>query len=282
MYRKTFCQPFLQFFRLLSRGARCCKCTARGGRCQICASAAAGGQQRHGHTPRKVMTYAAVPPVLQNGVVVCQNVKNAHELERILAAAPVTVGTSAEKMYTAVMLQRDPQNVAYFPEPEEITSIKRMDTPSPTGGRPAPNIVFRDNVSIPDTTVPRGTVNVNTQDMRSGAEYARLPRQVETGWQGRGTQYSIRNTRPMPWQDRITSCYDGSLKSSDGTTGWSLVQSRMRRCTCLPAWSQRQNAAAAEAARRTTWTGATFWHWIMNCVTAPLSYTIRHVGRWST
>ena len=172
------------------------------------------------------MTYAAVPSVLQNGVVVYQNVKNACELERILAAAPVTVGTSAEKMYTAVMLQRDPQNVAYFLEPEEITSIKRMDTPSPTGGRPAPNIVFRDNVSIPDTTVPRGTVNVNTQDMRSGAEYARLPRLVETGWQGRGTQYSIRNTRPMPWQDRITSCYDGSLKSSDslylGTTGMEI------------------------------------------------------------
>lgn len=179
MYRKTFCQPFLQFFRLLSRGARCCKCTARGVRCQICAPAAAGGQQRHGHTPQKVMTCAAVPPVLQNGVVVYQNVKNAHELERILVAAPVTVGTPAEKMYTAVMLQRDPQNVAYFPEPEEITSIKRMDTPSPTGGRHAPNIFFRDNVSIPDTTVPRGTVNVNTQDMRSGAEYARLPQLVD-------------------------------------------------------------------------------------------------------
>lgn len=44
-----------------------------------------------------------------NGVVVYQNVKNAHELERIPAAAPVTAGTPAEKMYTAVMLQRDPQ-----------------------------------------------------------------------------------------------------------------------------------------------------------------------------
>ena len=50
------------------------------------------------------MTCAAVPSVLQNGVVVYQNVKNAHELERIPVAAPVTVGTSAEKMYTAVML----------------------------------------------------------------------------------------------------------------------------------------------------------------------------------
>ena len=125
MYRKTFCQSFLQFFRLLSRGARCCKCTARGDRCQICASAAAGGCQRHGHTPQKVLTYAAVPSVLPNGVVIYQNTKNAHELERIVVAAPVTVGTSAEKMYTAVMLQRDPQTQRLYLH-DEITE-KELD-----------------------------------------------------------------------------------------------------------------------------------------------------------
>ena len=73
----------------------------------------------------------------------------------------------------------NPQNVAYFLEPEEITSIKRMDTSSPTGGRPAPNIVFRDNVSISDPSVSQNIQGVNTQDMRSGAEYARLPRLVD-------------------------------------------------------------------------------------------------------
>lgn len=114
-----------------------------------------------------------------NGVVVYQDVKNAHELEWIPAAAPVTAGTSAEKMYTAVMLQRDPQNVAYFLEPEEITSIKRMDTSSPTGGRPAPNIVFRDNVSISDPSVSQNIQGVNTQNMQDGVRYAHLPRLVD-------------------------------------------------------------------------------------------------------
>lgn len=57
MYRKTFCQPFLQFFRLLSRASRCCKCTARGDRCQVCASAAVGGCHRHGHTPQTQRLY---------------------------------------------------------------------------------------------------------------------------------------------------------------------------------------------------------------------------------
>ena len=56
------------------------------------------------------MTCAAVPSVLQNGVVVYQNVKNAHELERIPVAAPVEVGAEHERMYVGVMLQRDPQN----------------------------------------------------------------------------------------------------------------------------------------------------------------------------
>ena len=49
-----------------------------------------------------------------NGVVVYQNVKNAHEREWIPAAAPVTVETPAEKMYTAVMLQRDPQTLRLY------------------------------------------------------------------------------------------------------------------------------------------------------------------------
>ena len=56
------------------------------------------------------MTCAAVPSVLQNGVVVYQNVKNAHELERIPVAAPVEVCAEHERMYVGVMLQRDPQN----------------------------------------------------------------------------------------------------------------------------------------------------------------------------
>ena len=74
---------------------------------------------------------------------------------------------------------QNPQNVAYYIEPEEITSIKRMDTPSPTGGRHAPNIFFRDNVSIYDPSVSQNIQGVNTRDMRSGAEYARLPRLVD-------------------------------------------------------------------------------------------------------
>lgn len=74
---------------------------------------------------------------------------------------------------------QNPQNVAYYIEPEEITGIKRMDTSSPTGGRHAPNIFFRDNVSTSDTSIPQGTQGVNAQDMRNGVKYAELPRLVD-------------------------------------------------------------------------------------------------------
>ena len=79
---------------------------------------------------------------------------------------------------------QNPQNVAYYIEPEEITSIKRMDTPSPTGGRHAPNIFFRDNVSIYDPSVSQNIQGVNTQDMRSGVRYARGCRSwwMPTAW----------------------------------------------------------------------------------------------------
>lgn len=58
----------------------------------------------------KVATYAAITAVMKNGYVICAKPKNDMGLERIVVAAPVTVGEGGEKMYVAVMLQRDTQN----------------------------------------------------------------------------------------------------------------------------------------------------------------------------
>ena len=50
------------------------------------------------------------PPTFHVNTPVSFMNKNSSGLERIVVAAPVTVGTPAEKMYVAVMLQRDPQS----------------------------------------------------------------------------------------------------------------------------------------------------------------------------
>lgn len=77
----------------------------------------------------------------------------------------------------------DPQNVVYFLEPEEITAIKRVDAPSPTGALLERNIVFRDGTSTVRTSVPQSGTGVNTQGMQNGGEYAanrlRMPQLVD-------------------------------------------------------------------------------------------------------
>lgn len=45
----------------------------------------------------KVATYAAIPAVMKNGYVICAKPKNDMGLERIVVAAPVTVGEGGEK-----------------------------------------------------------------------------------------------------------------------------------------------------------------------------------------
>lgn len=119
---------------------------------------------RHGHTPQKVMTYAAIPSVLQNGVVVYQNVKNAHELERILVAAPVEVGAEHERMYVGVMLQRDPQNQRLYLH--DVVTEKEFTT----GGNghlntTGPNAA---NGELFTTDILRNALNVNTEKLSTG------------------------------------------------------------------------------------------------------------------
>lgn len=90
----------------------------------------------------------------------------------------------------------DPQNVVYFLEPEEITAIKRVDAPSPTGALLERNIVFRDGTSTVRTSVPQSGTGVNTQGMQNGGEYAanrlRMPQLVDE----QGRTYEER----MAWQ----------------------------------------------------------------------------------
>lgn len=69
----------------------------------------------------------------------------------------------------------DPQNVVYFLEPEEITAIKKVDAPSPTGALLERNIVFRDGTSTVDTTVPQKESGVNAQDTQDNGNYAERP-----------------------------------------------------------------------------------------------------------
>mgnify|MGYP001027838863 FL=1 len=131
---------------------------------------------RHGHTPQKVMTYAAIPSVLQNGVVVYHNVKNAHELERILVAAPVEVGAEHERMYVGVMLQRDPQNQRLYLH--DVVTEKEFTT----GGNghlntTGPNAA---NGELFTTDILRNALNVKSRQLSTGRSIEEMAG-VDTG-----------------------------------------------------------------------------------------------------
>lgn len=60
---------------------------------------------RHGSTREKIAAYAAIPEVLQNGVVIESKKKNNGEVDRTVVAAPISIGGIS--YYMGVMLQRD-------------------------------------------------------------------------------------------------------------------------------------------------------------------------------
>jgi len=62
---------------------------------------------RHGFTRNKITSFAAIPDVMQKGVVISAFKKN-QNLERIVVAAPIEI--SKQKFYMGVMLQRDNQS----------------------------------------------------------------------------------------------------------------------------------------------------------------------------
>lgn len=120
----------------------------------------------------------------------------------------------------------DPQNVVYFLEPEEITSIKRVDAPSPTGALLERNIVFRDGTSTVETSVPQSGTSVNTQGMQNRGEYAATPLQMPRLMDEQGRTYEERQAEQraervanlMADIDALREAVDNGLRSPQLTT----------------------------------------------------------------
>lgn len=115
-----------------------------------------------------------------NGVVVYQNVKNAHELERILVAAPVEVGAEHERMYVGVMLQRDPQNQRLYLH--DVVTEKEFTT----GGNghlntTGPNAA---NGELFTADILRNALNVKSEQLSTGRSIDELAGEDADTWRG--------------------------------------------------------------------------------------------------
>lgn len=118
----------------------------------------------------------------------------------------------------------DSQNVVYFLEPEEITTIKKVDVPSPTGALLERNIVFRDGTSTVETSVPQSGTAVNTQGMQNGGEYAaasaaplQVPR-LTTYEERQAEQRAERVANLVDNIDALHEAVDNGLRSPQLTT----------------------------------------------------------------
>ena len=115
-----------------------------------------------------------------NGVVVYQNVKNAHELERIPAAAPVEVGAEHERMYVGVMLQRDPRNQRLYLH--DVVTEKEFTT----GGNghlntTGPNAA---NGELYTADILRNALNVKSRQLSTGRSIDELAGEDADTWRG--------------------------------------------------------------------------------------------------
>ena len=127
---------------------------------------------RHGNTLNKVATYAAIPAVMKNGYVIYAKPKNDMGLERIVVAAPVTVGESAEKMYVAVMLQRDTQNQRLYlhdvvKETEKELSASSNEHLNTTGPKATSKELYATNILL-DALRVKGDVRASDENSNTG------------------------------------------------------------------------------------------------------------------
>lgn len=127
---------------------------------------------RHGNTLNKVATYAAIPAVMKNGCVIYAKPKNDMGLERIVVAAPVTVGESAEKMYVAVMLQRDTQNQRLYlhdvvTETEKELSASSNEHLNTTGPKATSKELYATNILL-DALRVKGDVRASDENSNTG------------------------------------------------------------------------------------------------------------------
>ena len=80
-------------------------------------------ERRHGMTALKANTFAAVPDVIRNGVVIDYMQKHDGAVDRIVAAAPIQIGTDAD-YYVGVMLQRDQQSQRLYLH--DVVALKKQ------------------------------------------------------------------------------------------------------------------------------------------------------------
>lgn len=132
-------------------------------------------ERRHGMTALKANTFAAVPDVIRNGVVIDYMQKHDGAVDRIVAAAPIQIGTDAD-YYVGVMLQRDQQNQRLYLH--DVVALKNQGQKNKTQTWHQNPDVSRSSSNLDISSILRNALDGNTSVQNT---FGFTPEQIAKG-----------------------------------------------------------------------------------------------------
>ena len=132
-------------------------------------------ERRHGMTALKANTFAAVPDVIRNGVVIDYMQKHDGAVDRIVAAAPIQIGTDAD-YYVGVMLQRDQQNQRLYLH--DVVALKNQGQKNKTQTWHQNPDVSRSSSNLDISSILRNALEGNTSVQNT---FGFTPEQIAKG-----------------------------------------------------------------------------------------------------
>ena len=132
-------------------------------------------ERRHGMTALKANTFAAVPDVIRNGVVIDYMQKHDGAVDRIVAAAPIQIGTDAD-YYVGVMLQRDQQSQRLYLH--DVVALKKQGQKNKTQTWHQNPDVSRSSSNLDISSILRNALDGNTSVQNT---FGFTPEQIAKG-----------------------------------------------------------------------------------------------------
>lgn len=132
-------------------------------------------ERRHGMTALKANTFAAVPDVIRNGVVIDYMQKHDGAVDRIVAAAPIQIGTDAD-YYVGVMLQRDQQSQRLYLH--DVVALKNQGQKNKTQTWHQNSDVSRSSSNLDISSILRNALDGNTSVQNT---FGFTPEQIAEG-----------------------------------------------------------------------------------------------------
>ncbi len=123
----------------------------------------------HGLTYNKVVSFAAIPEVLKNGVVIDSQRRGGNNYDRIVVAAPIKI--SNELYYMGVMLQRDKQSQRLYLH--DVLAINKEEIAKQPAGTLSTTEPSDANSNLYMTSILKKALHVNSKDMQNTSKNAR-------------------------------------------------------------------------------------------------------------